>query len=289
MHYAEESGEGTVCAVPSPEQYQIAKDDPDMPNPQSTKFGPAFQCYASDFLGSSKVARMSHTEIGMYWLLLCHAWLGPGLPKDIGEVSKMLKVPLRRFERVWAGVLGECWVERNGRLFNARQEQIRKAQIEFRQKQQVNGAKGGRPKGLGFSGLTQTKPTGKPKKSSSSPSSSSSSEKNVQEQEGSAVLTFATVGTPDSWRLGQERVTDWQQAYPNIDVLTQCTRAQKWLDANPVKRKTAVGMPRFLVNWLNNAVDRPRGLGLAPTGTDGRGRGRTGAPPPGKYDGIEES
>lgn len=72
------------------------------------------------------------------------------------------------------------------------------------------------------------------------------------------VLDFVTVGKSAHWALTQLRIDAWARAYPNIEVLAECRKAGAWIDANPERRKTAKGMPAFLVNWLNRAVNGPR-------------------------------
>ena len=86
----------------------------------------AFQFYPADFLASSKVARMSTMEIGAYFTLLCYAWTDNGLPAQIDQLAKLLRMPSGRFKKLWAGVLSECFEERQGRLVNPRQERQRK-------------------------------------------------------------------------------------------------------------------------------------------------------------------
>lgn len=106
---------------------------------------PAFQFYAKDFLSSSKVQRMTLTEVGVYILLLAHNWLSGGLPADVGEIAKIVKVSPVRFQKMWAGPLSEAFVKRGTRLVNPRLEDERQKQIAFRQRQSENGKKGGRP------------------------------------------------------------------------------------------------------------------------------------------------
>lgn len=82
-----------------------------------------------------------------------------------------------------------------------------------------------------------------------------------------AVLEYPCIGTgPPRWWLTRSQIAEWQAAYPGIDVETECRRALAWLAANPSRRKTARGMPRFLLGWLSRSVDRPRVLpgGSAP-------------------------
>ena len=73
-------------------------------------------------------------------------------------------------------------------------------------------------------------------------------------------LTFNTTGRPTAWHLTQAQVDDWVGVYPGLDVLGECRKASAWLAANG--RKTASGMPRFLVSWLNRTTN---GLGRAGT------------------------
>lgn len=105
-----------------------------MASSKSTK-SPAFQFYPSDFLGDDRVARMTYTEIGIYTVLLSRAWLAGGLPTDVGEIAKMLKLPPPRFRKLWAGVLSECFTVKNGRLVNPRQEKERQKQADYRRRQ----------------------------------------------------------------------------------------------------------------------------------------------------------
>lgn len=52
------------------------------------------------------------------------------------------------------------------------------------------------------------------------------------------------------WLLRQPQLTAWATDFPGLDVLATCRAARSWASANPDKRKTAGGMPRFLAGWL---------------------------------------
>jgi hypothetical protein len=80
------------------------------------------------------------------------------------------------------------------------------------------------------------------------------------------VLTFIAIGKPAVWHLTQAQVTDWEGVYPGLDVLGECRKASAWLLANG--RKTASGMPRFLVSWLNRTTNSaPARTGPSPYGS----------------------
>lgn len=101
----------------------------------TSKRTPAFQFYPSDFLGSSKVQRMSLTERGAYITLLSCCWLDGGLPTDTKTLAAILRVKAIQFDRMWSGALHECFVEKNGKLQNARLDAERKKQVAFSKQQ----------------------------------------------------------------------------------------------------------------------------------------------------------
>lgn len=150
--------------------------------PTTSKPSPAFRFYPGDFLSSTKVASMSMTERGVYITLLSHCWLSDGLPTDRGALARIVGMKLVQFQRMWDGPLCECFFERKGRLRNPRLDRERQSQDEYRAKQAANGAKGGRPKGLGYPRQTQEKPDSKARKSYSYSSSSSTSERTTEQE-----------------------------------------------------------------------------------------------------------
>lgn len=77
------------------------------------------------------------------------------------------------------------------------------------------------------------------------------------------VLMFPTVGAPSTWDLHQSRIDAWSKLYPGLDVLAECREAFAWAEANATKRKTANGMPAFLVRWFGKSVNNPRAGGSA--------------------------
>lgn len=80
-----------------------------------------------------------------------------------------------------------------------------------------------------------------------------------------SVLVFSCVGKQATWELTKVWLEELERLFPALDVLAECRKARAWLEASPRRRKTAGGMPRFLLNWLNRAVDGFRGAyGHAP-------------------------
>ncbi len=71
---------------------------------------------------------------------------------------------------------------------------------------------------------------------------------------------------PDTWHLTQRQIDEWAALYPQQDVLGECRKALAWVKAN--QHKTAKGMLKFLVRWLNNANDRPHQSRGPPNGSN---------------------
>lgn len=65
-------------------------------------------------------------------------------------------------------------------------------------------------------------------------------------------MEFATTGTQKTWILRKGYLGYLQEAYTELDVLAECRKAKAYYDANGLK--TASGMKKALVNWLNRAV-----------------------------------
>lgn len=100
------------------------------------------------------------------------------------------------------------------------------------------------------------------------------------------VMTFPVVGSESGWDLHQSDVDLWAGLYPMLDVIQEMRGAlANCLADHP---RTARGMKRFLVAWLNRAVGfNRRGTGIGSHGAikvpEGKSRGRLS----GILDGLE--
>lgn len=72
------------------------------------------------------------------------------------------------------------------------------------------------------------------------------------------VETFPCDGMAGIYTLRADQVSEWQKVFPHLDVAAECKKAGLWLKANPERRKTAKGMPKFLLAWLNRCQDNRR-------------------------------
>lgn len=81
----------------------------------------------------------------------------------------------------------------------------------------------------------------------------------TRQVEPTPLLVFPTIGTGGSqWALRAAQVDEWRGLYPGFDVMAEIQKALAWVRADTKRRKTAGGMTKFLVGWLNRSVDAPR-------------------------------
>ncbi len=65
------------------------------------------------------------------------------------------------------------------------------------------------------------------------------------------VLVFPCVGKGTrEWILTEEKLVEYKQSFPGVEVLRELKKARQWCIDNPIRRKTANGMPAFLTRWL---------------------------------------
>lgn len=67
----------------------------------------------------------------------------------------------------------------------------------------------------------------------------------------------------------QAEIDKYASLYPAVNILQELRAMVGWLDANPKRRKTRVGIKRFINNWLSNEQDSG---GTLRTPTAGNGR-----------------
>ena len=69
-------------------------------------------------------------------------------------------------------------------------------------------------------------------------------------------LTYPCNGSPNVYHLTMAQVNEWSMLYQGLDVASECKKALAWIQAN--NKKTAKGMPKFLVGWLGRANNSNR-------------------------------
>jgi len=61
------------------------------------------------------------------------------------------------------------------------------------------------------------------------------------------------------YEVSKDQVSDWQNAFPGVDVRLELKQFKEWLKANPKRKKTRSGITRAIFNWLSKAQNQSRG------------------------------
>lgn len=69
------------------------------------------------------------------------------------------------------------------------------------------------------------------------------------------LLTFPCDGSQREWTFTESYAVELTEAYPSLDVRSEARKALQWVRADLSRKKTAGGMKKFLVNWLNRATN----------------------------------
>lgn len=55
------------------------------------------------------------------------------------------------------------------------------------------------------------------------------------------------------WPVVPSKVSEWQEAYPAVDVFAELRKLLQWVRDNPTRKKTYTGVPKFVNSWLSRA------------------------------------
>jgi uncharacterized protein YdaU (DUF1376 family) len=196
-----------------------------------------------------------------YRNLLDELWLRDGLLPDDDRVLGNICGDARRWDEVKPAVLAHFTRTVEGWRHPTHDEVAAESQRR-RDKQAAYRLRVGNTSGNGIgntSGNKRPSPSPSPSPSPYTVSDSkikvvSSASAKGPTHEPPAVLIFPVTGKgPSTWGLTESLVAEWTAAFPALDVLAESRKALVWIQAN--RRKTARGMPRFLVAWLNRATN----------------------------------
>lgn len=105
------------------------------------KAPPAFQFYAADFLTAT--AEWTDEEVGIYLRFLLNQWINGSIPREFKRLSMLITANPEDLEKNHWPLIGQKFVEgKDGRLRNARLEEIKQQQIDYRKAQAKLGKKG---------------------------------------------------------------------------------------------------------------------------------------------------
>lgn len=109
------------------------------------------------------------------------------------------------------------------------------------------------PKGNGRPTVPELFPNQKQEQTEQKQEGSSAPQADAEPPSGFAVPLID--GT--EWLVPRASLREWHQAFPAVDVEQELREMRVWSLANRENRKTARGVERFVVKWLQKAQDTP--------------------------------
>lgn len=79
----------------------------------------------------------------------------------------------------------------------------------------------------------------------------------IDQQEEKADVEPLILNDSTEWKPSKSDYTEYVRLYPNVDVDAEFRKMRAWCLSNPKKRKTKIGIYRFVNSWLGRAQDNP--------------------------------
>ncbi|MFP1634101.1 YdaU family protein [Zhengella sp. ZM62] len=231
---------------------------------------PFMQLYVADYLGDTM--HLTTEQHGAYLLLLMTMWRHGGrLPNDPSKLARIARVSSRRWHMIADDVM-EFFDIDGGEITQKRLVREHQKAVSISEKRSAIGKLGGNTKALKNNKTRMANAKQMPKHSQI-PDTIKGIEANAScpEPEKSApVACRLPLVSGDDFVVLESDVLEWSESFPAVDVRQQLLAMRAWLNANQSKRKTARGIKRFIVSWLDREQNRPRAAPLP----------RQGQPPP---------
>lgn len=217
---------------------------------------PAFQLYAADFYMDT--ISWTNEEIGIYFRLLMCEWVNGPLPFEAKKLQKISQIGVKKWHKRWQIVGEKFKLNGDGKLINERLERVREEQLVYLQSQSESGKRGVEAKKK--RGIYPFNKSSDPSSTASSDPSSDPATQNQALQSSSSykkekdiqTLQFV-LGDSSKYELGIEKIKQYGNTYPNIDLM-QCLReCAQWNIDNPDRRKTKKGILKHINTWLQKA------------------------------------
>lgn len=219
--------------------------------------------YVADYLADT--SHLNCAESGAYLHLIMHYWQKGGLPiedKRLASIARATPEQWSDMRDTIADFFGDGWT--HSRI----DEELESARKAY-ERRAAAGRAGGKAKADG----KQSSSNAKAMPEQSQPQSQQKEEvaNATSSPEPAKAAPVAVIGLPTvsdgDFPVTADDIAEWQTAFPAVAVRQQLASMRQWLLANTTKRKTARGMKRFVVSWLDRkqneggAVPSPRGQG----------------------------
>jgi hypothetical protein len=72
------------------------------------------------------------------------------------------------------------------------------------------------------------------------------------------VFDLPLIGKQGEWSVPEDLFQEMVKAYPGVSVMEKLAEMRAWLIANPTRRKTRAGLPKFINSWLSRSQNDQR-------------------------------
>jgi uncharacterized protein YdaU (DUF1376 family) len=247
---------------------------------------PWFKVWAAETLSDERFQGWSIEERGAWFTLLLIAWREGSIPSDQPSLAKALHVDANAMRLLWSAI-GDRFVPHldvQNRLTSPRLEMQREEAQKLAAKRSGAGKRGatsrwakrkrrdGKRMRLPCDSMASGWQVDGDQNRSRSEQMKTQKETVAPSPAGSepfvAILPCVGKG-PVEYQVTEAEVQELAVAYPGVDVRAEVFRARAWLEANPTRRKTHRGVPRFLLSWVARVQNSGRRNGEAPKPTRG--------------------
>lgn len=236
-----------------------------MPRPER---GRRFLIDPREFLNDPAVLRMNPAELGAYVALWLNSWDMPTpgvIPADERLLASLSRTGAEwPFVREAVACAFDCqsqqgyWVQRG----TVRTHEAQQRTFNRRSKIGQDAANARYNKPITAEGMPEALPdacrigvgVGVGSGESKTPTTPPAQSARAAKPRSARVPATGSIGLPTNtngeWHPTQEELDAWELAYPAIDLPSTLLEMRAWLVANPTRKKTLDGMPRFVNRWL---------------------------------------
>lgn len=239
---------------------------------------PWFKFYAGDFM--TQMVDVSTAERGCFVSLLAHYWMNGPLPNDLGKLVKIagldynerppwLNSPAlshwttddwRETAEYATGRIVESVLSRffmradDGRWIHAGLDEQKAEFTEQQEKRSLGGKMTAEKNKRKASDQREHECPAQ----CSAPAIQNQIQNQIQSVDTSVVAGNNDDNNPPSAldSVSDDQISEWANAYADVDVKAELLRMRQWLNAHPEKRLTHASFLRFAVKWLSDEQDK---------------------------------
>jgi uncharacterized protein YdaU (DUF1376 family) len=222
---------------------------------------PYFKLFPAETLADERFAGWTLEERGAWLSLLLHAWVNGSIPADEASIARILHVDAVAMRSLWVGIADRFIPHPDalGRLTSRRLE-LEREDATAKSRAGVKAAKSRWKK----THATAMRPQCD-RNAVAMPTEQSRAEQSTSTETPALLAPLPVVAVlpcvgkgPKTYGVTTAQVDGWAKDFPGVDVPAEVRKARAWLEANPRKRKTATGIPAFLVGWFSRQQNDPR-------------------------------